>query len=96
MNTVALGWVGTLNERTPFIIHAAVVGFVDPCLSRTRKPLRTNIRLKNLKTILAPAYALDLFFFRGFPKVWNFRFETVVPIARCTLKFCAGYVWNSI
>ena len=36
VNTVTRGWVGAPNERAPFRIHDAVVGFVDRCLSRTR------------------------------------------------------------
>ena len=33
VNTVTRGWVGAPNERAPFRIHDAVVGFVDRCLS---------------------------------------------------------------
>ena len=36
LNTVTLGWVGAPNERTPFRLDDAVVGFVDRCLPRTR------------------------------------------------------------
>ena len=42
VNTVTLRWVGAPNERTPFRIHDAVVGFVDRCLSRTRNLAALN------------------------------------------------------
>ena len=37
VHTVTRGWVGASNERAPFRIHDAVIGFVDRYLSRTRK-----------------------------------------------------------
>ena len=41
VNTVTRGWVGAPNERGPFRIHDAVVGFVDRCLSELGiSPLR--------------------------------------------------------
>ena len=36
VTTVTLGWVGASNERATFRFHAAAVGFVGPCLPRTR------------------------------------------------------------
>ena len=36
VNTVARGWVGAPNERTPGRFNDAVVPFADRCLSRTR------------------------------------------------------------
>ena len=36
VNTATRGWVGAPNERAAFRFHDAVVGFVDPRLSRTR------------------------------------------------------------
>ena len=42
VNSVTLGWVGAPNERTPFRLHDAVVGFLDRCLSRTRDLAASN------------------------------------------------------
>ena len=42
VNTMTRGWVGAPNERAPFRIHGAVVGFVDRCLSRTRNLAASN------------------------------------------------------
>ena len=44
VKTMTLGWVGAPNERTPFRIHDAIVGFVDRCLSRTRNLAASNQR----------------------------------------------------
>ena len=33
---VSLGWVGAPNERAPFRVHDAVIGFVDKYLTRSR------------------------------------------------------------
>ena len=46
VNTVTRGCVGAPNERAPSRFHAAVVGFVDRCPSRTRNsPRPINIWL---------------------------------------------------
>ena len=42
VNTVTRGWLGAPNDRAPFRIHDAVVGFVDRCLSRTRNLAASN------------------------------------------------------
>ena len=34
VNTVSLGWVGATNERAPFRVHDAVIGFDDQYLTR--------------------------------------------------------------
>ena len=36
VKTASREWVGTPDERPPFIIHNAVIGFVDRCLSSTQ------------------------------------------------------------
>ena len=45
VNTVTRGCVGAPNECAPFRFHGAVVGFVDPCLSRTRNFAASNYHL---------------------------------------------------
>ena len=42
VNTVIRGWIGAPNERAPFRINDAVVGFVDRNLSRTRNLATSN------------------------------------------------------
>ena len=62
VNTVTRGWVGAPR------FHAAVVGFVDRCLSRTRvSPLRINIWLSFSQADLGPRSAQELVF-SGFSK----------------------------
>ena len=96
VNTVTLGWVGAPNERTPFKFHDAVVGFVDRCLSRTRKLAASNHT--NAWVFLTPVLAHHRphnCFFRAFPNfglsVWR-----NVPIASCTQNNYDGYLGNSI
>ena len=45
VNTVTRGWVGAPNERAPFRLHGAVVGFVDRCLSKTLNLAASNKHL---------------------------------------------------
>ena len=79
VKTVTLGWVGAPNERTPFRLHDAVVGFVDRSLSRTRNLDASNCTSAGvlLEPILAQHRPHN--FFSGFSKVWNFRFEESCP-----------------
>ena len=42
VNTVIRGWVGAPNERAPFRLHDAVVGFVNRRLSKTRTLAASN------------------------------------------------------
>ena len=78
VDTVTLGGVGAPNERTPFRIHGAVVGFVDRCLSRTRNlaAFEPSIRLSfSQADLLAQHRAQNLFFFGLFQKFGSFRLK---------------------
>ena len=48
-------WVGAPNGRTPFIIHGAVVGFVDRCLLKTRNLSASNYTSAPSKSEADPA-----------------------------------------
>ena len=68
-------WVGAPHERTLFRIHDEVVGFVDRRRGLGIPPLRT----KHPPGFFSSRYSSNIgpinVFRRGFPKVWNFRFE---------------------
>ena len=66
VNTVTRVWVGAPNGRAPFIIHGAVVGFVDRCLSRTRNLAASNKHLAELFS--AQDRPPGIIFFRVFEK----------------------------
>ena len=73
MNTVTRGWVGAPNERAPFRFHGAVVGFVDPCLSRTRNLAASNKHLAEFFSGRSwPRSAQELFFVWVFEKLETF------------------------
>ena len=79
VKTVALGWVGAPNERTPFRIHDAVVGLsIDVCRGLGISPLRTKHppEFFSSRCWLKIGPRID---FRAFPKVWNFPFEETRP-----------------
>ena len=76
VNTVTRGWVGAPNERAPFRFHGAVVGFVHPCLSRTRnlgrfKQTFGSVHLRPILTQDRPRNN----FFGIFEKFETFLFE---------------------
>ena len=87
--------VGAPNERTPFIIHDAVVGFVDRCLSRTRnlaasKQTPACVFLKPILGQHLPQKGFS-WAFLGFG---TFRFEKRAH-SKLYLKNYDGYLWNS-
>ena len=72
--TLTRGSVGATNERPPFRFHDAVVGFVDPCLSRTRNLAASNKHLAEFCSGRSCCLAQHLprnDFFSYFWKVWN-------------------------
>ena len=88
---MAVGWVGAPNERTPFKIHDAVVGFVERCQSRTRNLAASNQSSAwvLLKPILAQ-HRPQICFFRAFPTVWNLFFFLTCPYEACSSDSLAG------
>ena len=84
VNTLTRGLVGAPNERAPFRIHDAVVGFVDRCLSGLGiSPLRIKDSADFSQADLGPTSAQD-FISRFFWKVSNFVFEDFVLMASGT------------
>ena len=64
VNTVNLGWARASDERTPFRIHGAVVGFVDqsmPVEDSESRRFDLNIRLGCSEADLGPTSTPKLF-----------------------------------
>ena len=83
-NTVTLGWVGAPNERAPFRIHDAVVGFLDRCLSRTRNLADSNEHLAELFSGRSWPNICPGIICLVFLKSLKRFFQRFVPIARGT------------
>ena len=72
-NTVTRGWVGAPNGRAPFRFHGAVVGFVDPCLSRTRNLAASSKHLAEFFSDRSwPKIGSGIIFFGVFEKFETF------------------------
>ena len=73
VNTVTRGWVGAPNGRAPFRFHGAVVGFVAPCLSRTRNLAASNKHLAEFVSGRSwPKIGPGIIFFGVFEKFETF------------------------
>ena len=94
VNTVTRGWVGTPNERAPFRIHRAVVGFIDRCLSRAGNLAASNKHLAEFSSGRSWTKICPGIIFSGFLKSLKLFFRRFVHIAsgaeifwRVSLKF---------
>ena len=68
ITAVTRGLVGAPNERAPFRFHAAVVSFVDRCLSRTRNLVASRKYLAVFSGRSWPKIGPGFFFFGVFEK----------------------------
>ena len=84
----ARGWAGAPNERAPFRFHDAVVGFVDRCLSESRR-LESNIWLIFSQADFGPTSAQEVFFSFLFFNLEHFFVETCAHSERYR-NFMAG------
>ena len=81
VNTVTRRWVGTPNERTPFIfMPQSLVLSIDVCQDSESRRFELNIWLSFSQADLRPTSGQEIFL-RTFFQVWNVFFKICAHIA---------------